>query len=417
MDQVGDGNGLPWPAAQRREVAWHTNPDQHGPDGRRPNYDDRMLTSVVVEVPPEIADVPVDLTPDLAERCRQVEGEIARLDAQHGAHLVGLSSFLIRSESVASSRIERVYADLDDVARASIAEEASRAAMSTAAAAEAMFRLVHSQKPGQAFREAVLLDAHRALLEQDPLERRYAGKYRKVQNWIGGSDFSPRNAVHVPPPPQDIRRLMADLTRFVNRDDPPPVAQAAIAHGQFEAIHPFTDGNGRIGRGLIAVALRRRAVTRQVVVPVAATMLGDVNRYYDALIAYRSGDAGTLVSYLAGAAEAATMEASISAQRLGEMPQKWRELVRPRAGSSAANLIDGLVATPVLNAHIAQQMTGSAAPHTYEAIDKLTAAGVLREITGRPRNRVWVAADVVNEIASLDERIGRRTEPSTRWWR
>ena len=126
MDQVGDGNGLPWPAAQRREVAWHTNPDQHGPDGRRPNYDDRMLTSVVVEVPPEIADVPVDLTPDLAERCRQVEGEIARLDAQHGAHLVGLSSFLIRSESVASSRIERVYADLDDVARASIAEEASR---------------------------------------------------------------------------------------------------------------------------------------------------------------------------------------------------------------------------------------------------------------------------------------------------
>jgi hypothetical protein len=73
--------------------------------------------------------------------------------------------------------------------------------MSTAAAAEAMFRLVHSQKPGQAFREAVLLDAHRALLEQDPLERRYAGKYRDVQNWIGGSDFSPRDAAHVPPPP------------------------------------------------------------------------------------------------------------------------------------------------------------------------------------------------------------------------
>lgn len=415
MDQIGDGNCLYWPPTQRREVPWHTNPDQHGPDGRRPNYEDRMLTSVVVEVPPEIADVPVNMTPDLVERCRQVEGEIGRLDAQHGAHLVGLSSFLIRSESVASSRIEQVYADLDDVARASIAEDASHEAMSTAAAAEAMFRLIHSQQPGQAFREAALLDAHRALLERDPIERRYASEYRDVQNWIGGSDFSPRNAVHVPPPPEEIRRLMADLARFVNRDDMSPLAQAAIAHGQFEAIHPFTDGNGRIGRGLIAVALRRRAVTRQVVVPVAATMLGDVNRYFDALIAYRRGDAGTLVSYLAGAAEAAAIEASVSAQRLGEMPQKWRDLVRPRARSSAAKLIDGLLATPVLNAQIARQITGSAAPRTYEAVEKLTAAGVLREITGGARNRIWVAGDVANEIAELDERIGRRAKPSRRW--
>lgn len=417
MNLVDDGNSLDWPATERREVPWRTNPDQHGPDGRRPNYHDRMLASVVVEVPPKIADVPVEVTPELAERCRRVEGEIARLDAQHGSHLVGLSSFLIRSESVASSRIEQVYADLDDVARASIAEEASRAARNTAAAAEAMFRLVHSQPPGQAFREAALLDAHRALLEQDPLERRYAGKYRDVQNWIGGSDFSPRNAVHVPPPPEDIKRLMADLTRFVNRDDLSPVAQAAIAHGQFEAIHPFTDGNGRIGRGLIAVVLRRRAVTRQVVVPVAATMLGDINRYFDALIAYRRGDAGTLISYLAGAAEAAAVEAAVSAERLGQMPQNWRDLVRPRAKSSAARLIDGLLAAPVLNAQIAQQMTGSAAPRTYEAIEKLTAAGVLREVTGAARNRVWVASDVVNEIADLDERIGRRARPSTRWRR
>ncbi len=415
MHKIVGSSGLDWPATERREVPWHTNPDQHGPDGRRPNYRDRMLTSVVVEVPPKIADLAVDLAPDLGEQVRRVEGEITRLDAQHGAHLVGLSSFLVRSESVASSRIEQVYADLDDVARASIAESASRAAMTTAAAAEAMYRLVHRQGPGRSFHESALLDAHRALLERDPAEKRYAGRYRDVQNWIGGSDFSPRNAIHVPAPPKEIGPLMADLMRFVNRDDVPPLAQAAIAHGQFEAIHPFTDGNGRIGRALIAVTLRRRAVTRQVVVPVAATMLADVDTYFDALIAYRDGDAGTLISYIAAAAHTATIEASVSAQRLRDMPGRWREVVRPRANSSAAALIDGLVAAPVLNARIAQQITGSTAARTYEAIEKLVEAGVLREITGGARNRVWVASDVANEIADLDERIGRRATPSRRW--
>lgn len=87
--EFGDarGSALDWPATEHREVPWHTNPDQHGADGRRPNYQDRMLTSVVVEVPPRIAGVPVELSPDLAERCRDVEGEIVRLDAQYGADL------------------------------------------------------------------------------------------------------------------------------------------------------------------------------------------------------------------------------------------------------------------------------------------------------------------------------------------
>lgn len=308
-----------------------------------------------------------------------------------------------------------MYADLDDVARASIAEDASQAAVSTVAATKATAKLIYGQEPGKPFSEAALLEAHHALLENDPLEGQYAGRYRNVQNWIGGSDFSPRGAVHVPAPPDEVKPLMADLVAFVNRNDLPPLAHAALAHGQFEAVHPFTDGNGRIGRGLIALTLRRRSISRQVVIPVAAIMLADVDAYFESLIAYRRGDARTLVGYLASAAETATSEASVSAQRLGEMPQKWRDIALPRANSSVAKLIDGLVATPVLNAHIAQQMTGSAAPRTYEAIEKLADVSILREITGGTRNRIWVASDVVTEIVDLDERIGRRVKPTDRW--
>src|SRR5699024_8197962 len=179
--------------------------------------------------------------------------------------------------------------------------------------------------------------------------------------------------------------------------------------------HPFTDGNGRIGRGLIAATLRRRGVARQVVVPMAATMLADIDAYFDALVAYRRGAAGALITYMVVAAEHATSESSVSAERLGAKPQEWRDLVRPRANSSAAKLIDSLVLNPVLNVHIAQRVTGSAAPRTYDALEKLSDAGVIREITGQARNRVWVASDVVTEIADLDERIGRRTRPSKRW--
>ncbi len=407
--------GGDWPAAEHRELSWRTNPDQHGADGRRPNRQDRMLRSIVAEVPPAIAHVPVDLGADLAEQCREVEAAITRLDAQYGAHLVGLSSFLVRSESVASSRIEHITAELDDVARASVAEQASRAAVSTVAASTAMTALIQRQLPGQPVGETSILAAHHALLDGDPLEGRYAGRYRDVQNWIGGSDFSPRDAVHVPPPPTEVAGLMSDLVDFMNRDDLSPLAQAALAHGQFEAIHPFTDGNGRIGRGLIAVVLRRRGVTRRVVVPMAATMLGDVDAYFEALGAYRRGDADVLVAYLSDAAATATSEAAVSAQRLGEMPQAWRDLAKPRAGSSAARLIEGLVATPILNAQIAREITGSAAPRTYEALERLMSAGVLREVTGGARNRVWVASDVMTELAELDERIGRRARPSQRW--
>ena len=208
---------------------------------------------------------------------------------------------------------------------------------------------------------------------------------------------------------------MADLTGFASRDDMSPVAQAAIAHAQFEAIHAFTDGNGRVGRGLIAVVLRRRGVTRSIVVPVASAMLADVDAYFESLISYREGDAEGMVAYLAGAAATAAQEARVSAQILDALPARWTSTVRPRANSSAERLLADLLTNPVLDAKTAARITGSALPRTYEAINRLVDHGVLREVTGAARSRVWVADDVMAEVADLDSRIGKRTKPSARW--
>lgn len=409
------GTATVWPATERRVVTWRTNPDQRGTDGRRPNREDRLLTRVEAEVPARIADLDVHLPPSLAAACAAAQDEITRLDAEYGGRLAGLSSFLVRSESVASSRIEHVYADLDDIAKASVDESASRSATSTIAAAAAMTALVDHHAPGAPVNEEELLRAHGILLADDLLESRHAGRYRDMQNWIGGSDFSPRDAVHVPPPPDEVRPLMADLAGFASRDDVAPLAQAAIAHAQFEAIHPFTDGNGRVGRGLIAVVLRRRGVTRRIVIPVASAMLADVDAYFESLISYRHGDAEQMIDYLARASATAAQESRVSAQALDALPARWTATVRPRANSSAERLLAGLLENPVLDAKSAGQITGSAPPRTYEAIDRLVDHGVLREVTGSARGRVWVADDVMAEVADLDARIGQRAKPSARW--
>jgi Fic family protein len=374
-----------------------------------------MLASITTEVPARIATRRVGLPPGLAERCRYIESEISRVDGRHGGVLSGLTTFLIGSESVASSRIEHVYAGLDEVARASIREESSAAARMVAAAADAMITLLDGQRVGWPCRVESVLEAHCVLLAGDLFEGGNAGGFRRVQDWLGGSGFSPRGALHVPPPAGEVGSLMRDLVWFVSRDDVPPLAQAALAHGQFEAIHPFTDGNGRIGRGLIGLTLRRRGVARRIVVPVAAAMLASVDAYFAALAAYRGGDAGVLVSYVAGAAETATLEAGVSAERLAGMLSRWREVVRPRRSSSADRLLAGLLERPVLSARIAREVTGSSVPRTYAAIERLRAAGVLREVTGGGRDRVWVAGDVLAELADLEDRIGRRTAPPRRW--
>jgi Fic family protein len=374
-----------------------------------------MLDHIETEIPARIGALTPPLTPDTAALCEAAGQGIVSLDAGPGRYLSSLAEFLTRTESVASSRIERVYADLDDLARASLGEESTRSATSTLAATLALRELTESCDDGTPLSEGAILSAHAALLADDLLEHRAAGSYRTQQNWIGGSDFTPRNAAHVPPPPELVQGLMADLVEFANRDDISPVAQAAVTHGQFEAIHPFNDGNGRIGRGLISAVFRRRGTTRRTVVPIAAVMLADVDTYFDRLADYRAGDVESLVRYVASAAMAATDAAEASAERLAALPSLWEERVRTRRGSAAQALVGTLLEHPIVDIAAVEAITGASRARAYDAINAVEDAGILHEITGRSRNRIWVAADVMDEIAALEERIGARTRPSARW--
>ena len=135
--------------------------------------------------------------------------------------------------------------------------------------------------------EDAVLAMHAALLAD--VQPEIAGRWREEQVWIGGDSFGPHGAAFIPPHHDHVPALMADLVKFTRRADLPLLSQAAIAHAQFETIHPFPDGNGRTGRALIHAMLRGHGLTRNVTVPVSAGLLTDTNGYFDALTAYRDG--------------------------------------------------------------------------------------------------------------------------------
>lgn len=388
---------MPIPAHERREVAWRQSV-------RGGTVDDRQLRAVVVNVPPAIENQVLELGPALVARCEDAVRAVAHLDATRGERLVPLASILLRAESVASSKIEHEEASIDDFARALHGVKANSTATAMAASVGAIARMLEGP-----IDEESITSAHRKLFAHDPHERTSAGRWRSVQNWIGGSDYSPRGALYVPPPPDLVEGAMADLLAFARRDDVPVLAQAAVVHAQFESIHPFPDGNGRIGRALAAAVLRHRGVARHVVVPIAAALVVRREHYFATLDAYRGGDAGPIIAALATSAKIAAEEAELTAERLAALPRQWDEAAgHPRTGSAARRALDSLPVAPVFTTEDLEERLRLPTATAYRVVERLRAAGVIRPLTDRVRNQVWGTHDLLAELEDLGVRIADR---------
>ncbi len=370
-----------------------------------------MLREIEVSLPPDIATLDLRTSKVTGLAVVDATSAVASLDSGSGRQLAGLGSFLLRTESVSSSRIERVNATRNDFAKAVAGIKSSNAATTTFAAVTALESMISRAGASGEISLADLLEAHLLLMKDDWNEKMYAGRVRDIQNWIGGSDYSPRGAIHVPPPADLVEPLMDDLIRYANRDDVPAVVQAAIAHAQFESIHPFTDGNGRIGRALISATLRRRQLAKRTVVPIAAAMLADTSRYFSMVNDYRNGAADEFVNYLAESTSVAAEAAESSAEVLAELPGAWRDRATPRGGSTDEALIGKLLENPVVDVADVMALTGSSYNAANGACERLTDAEVLTPLTQRARHRAWMAADVLDEIDNMNLRLGGRTAP------
>ncbi len=357
---------------------------------------------------PEIAGLVVELPPVVRAEAEDAANEIARFDAELGDEIAPFASVLLRTESAASSKIENLTASARAIAEAELTGRGGTNASLIVANERAMTAAIALAEhiDGDA-----ILAMHAALMEDSQPE--ISGRWRDEQVWIGGSDLGPHQADFVPPQHARVPAAIADLVRFIDRDDIGVLAHTAIAHAQFETIHPFPDGNGRTGRALVHAQLRHQQLTRNVTVPVSAGLLADIDSYFDALTAYRSGDLAPIVAEFSSAAFRATDNGRRLIEDLHAIRAEWSDQIVARRDASVWKVADLLVRHPVVDAALIASATGSARQNAYRSIAPLVDAGVLVEFTDRRRNRAWRAPAVLDALDRFAARAGRRRRPSS----
>ncbi|HSS04889.1 MAG TPA: Fic family protein [Solirubrobacterales bacterium] len=325
------------------------------------------------------------------------------------ATLGAVAQNLLRSESVASSRIEGVLISHKRLARAAHLNPGKRRGDSRAAEVlgnvDAMKRAIAVGAGSKPITVADLLEIHRLLLCFTD-DRGIAGVVRTSQNWIGGNDYNPIGAAFVPPPPEHVPSLLEDLCQFIERDDLPPIVQAAIAHAQFETIHPFADGNGRIGRALIYAILRRRGEVTRYIPPISLMLASTPKAYIGGLTAYREGDADDWCESFAVQTARAAQEAERLAAAIEDLEESWLERAgRPRQGSAARRLIGALPEQPVFDAAIAQNLSGRSHVAVNNALRQLEEAGILRRLNERKWGRAWECDELLQLVEEFEESV------------
>lgn len=350
------------------------------------------------------------------------ERAVARLNAEATAlaDTEALARILLRAESVASSRIEGLEIGARRLLRAEVVRS-MRGPTSDVTATEvlgnidAMHYGLDRIGPGEELTVELVLELHRRLLAGTRLQE-HGGHFRDEQNWIGGSDYNPCSADFVPPPPELVNELMADLIVFCNGDELPAIAQAAIAHAQFETIHPFVDGNGRTGRALIHLVLRRRGLARRVLPPVSLVLATLARDYVGGLTVTRyvgsaSSDEATAganhwIATFAAACTRAVSDAGSFESRVSELEREWRaRLGRVRANSATDLLLRRLPGAPVVTADSAASLIGRTFKPANQAIQRLVEAGILRQVTLGRRNRAYEAPEIVDAFADLERQL------------
>ena len=383
---------------------------------------ERMSGAYHPFVPDSLGDSEISHGPATLAEVIAAQTDIAVLNekTRHLRDTEPLARLILRSEAMASSRIEGLeipvgkileYEALDELG---VHHRLDATEVAVLANISAMQEGVDRLATADVISVEDICHVNRLLLENTRGEDA-AGILRTQQNWIGGNNANPVGAAYVPPRPELVPALMDDLVRFINTASLPPVSMAAIAHAQFETIHPFADGNGRTGRALIHALLRRSGIAPNVIPPVSLVLATDRHRYVQALAAYRVDDASALVShadaidawvaYFAHAMRDACERAAGFEDMLGEIEAGWRVAVHPRKGSAADVLLGKLIGNPVMSVNSAARLCD----RSYEAMRKATAMlaekGVLVQNAKNRKSNIYVAHDVIDAFTRFERSL------------
>ena len=393
--------GTQWPAVAYESLTWAS---WYAQGSASRNEIRKHQGPYDAAVPAVIAGLAVPMRGELLAAVDEASAEIARFDEQMGAEIAPFAYLLLRSESAASSHIEKLTASARAIAEAEIsgAKPGSNAAQ---VLANTLAMTAAIDLSGDLSVNAILA-MHYALMQ--PHEPEIAGRWRDEQVWIGGSSLGPHQAVFVPPQWSRIPTAIDDLVAFMERDDLPALVQAAIAHAQFETIHPFVDGNGRTGRALVHALLHGKGLTRHVTVPVSAGLLVAIDDYFSALDDYRAGEPASIVSRIVDASFAAVTNGRELVQDLRAIRSSWNERIPARRGANAWRIADFLLAHPVVNVDSIATSLGIAPSNVYAPLEPLLEAGILTPSHDKRRGQIWRSIEVLSALDEFAARAGKR---------
>ncbi|WP_248581565.1 Fic family protein [Nocardioides sp. InS609-2] len=365
-------------------------------------------------IPPFINDLPIELDETVSVDAAEATMELARFDAEMterlatfgpGEHEMSpMAAVLLRTESASSSQIEQITANARNLALASIGEKTGENAQLVATNTDAMRTAIALSED---ISPKTILAVQNALLADSAPE--HAGKWRESQVWIGGRGSTPHSATFVPPTYHRVPELIDDLVDFTRRVDVQHLVQAAIAHAQFETIHPFPDGNGRTGRALVHAMLRNSGVTQRITVPVSSGLLTNVEDYYEALGEYREGDLNPIVQEFTRAAFRSIDNGRILVDDLVRTHASWLDRVKARSDAAVWRALPLVVSQPAVTVNYLMDNLAISQPAALRAVNQMIEAGVLESVGNPQRSRVWAAPEVTSALDEFAARAGRRS--------
>jgi Fic family protein len=394
------------------ERLWNPADGTSGQLSRRDRQPGRYQAYVPDELGPALPDLGAEAR-DAAEAALQT---ISRADERIGQRGRFLSHLLIRSESISSSWIEGNRVTPKKLAIAEALQHGPRVALEVIANVRATEQAID-----------VLADRSRRITLEDIedlqhiIEPGLAHGIRREQNWVGGPGWSPVRAEFVPPPEDDVHRLVEDLAVFVTATEGNPIVRAAIAHAQFETIHPFVDGNGRTGRALIHTVLSRTDALRNVLIPISTVFAGDTGAYIVGLGAYREipprlddwvTGFSLAVERAAGNAlrlseQIEQLDADIAARLVRHRADRGVNPASPRSDALVLKVLGNLAEEPVLTAAGVSTRWGASPAAAHRALTELAEAGILARTKDHKGRLVCFTADQHLALVALIERSNR----------
>lgn len=359
------------------------------------NYGDESVRAFVP--PPLPPDPPVGMD-RLQRLLEQANQSLGRLD--------GLASVLpnlhlliyayVRKEAVLSSQIEGTQSSLSDLLLFENNEAPGVALADVQEVSNYVAALTHGLdrlRGGFPLSLRLMREIHQLLLSKGRGSEKQPGEFRTSQNWVGGT--RPGNAAFVPPPPELVLDCMSALERFMHEEHPdiPLLIKAGLVHVQFETIHPFLDGNGRLGRLLITFLLCAAGVLREPILYLSLYFKQNRPAYYELLDGVRArGDWETWLDFFLTGVRDTSEQAAAAARRIlaifGEHRSKIEALGRPAA--SVLRVFEHMQRSPIVSIPTAAEKIGISAPTVAKSLEHMQTLGMLREITGRQRHRLFV---------------------------